>query len=112
LWVFLLVTVRAMYEGTQNSRGVRPGRDTALAEEQDEELTDEEGSRPARPRRLYSTKGVFINKAIDAVDGTGSEQIYDADIGRPIWREARECMLSSMNEVGGGLADCGLFRKL
>jgi hypothetical protein len=51
------------------------------------------------------TKPIYIDKAVNAVEGTDSVHIYDTDIGRPIWREARECMLSSLNEVGGGLAD-------
>jgi hypothetical protein len=68
-------------------------------------MKQEGGGRGRGPRKLYGTKPIYIDKAVNAVEGTDSLQIYDTDVGRPIWREARECMLSSLNEVDGGLAD-------
>jgi hypothetical protein len=103
---FLLVSVWAMRR-TQNSQGDRTGRTGEAVDEGDVDTDEDDGRGRGRPpRRLYGgSKPIYIDKAVNAVEGTDSVHIYDTDIGRPIWRETRECMLSSLNEVGGGLAD-------
>jgi hypothetical protein len=108
IWIvfFLLVTIWAMERTTQNSQGARPGRTEEMKQQEDYDTEDESiGGRRRGPRKLYGTKPVYIDQNVNAVEGTDSLQIYDTEVGRSIWREARECMLSSLNEVGGGLAD-------
>ena len=106
LIAFLLVVSIWAMRRTQNSQGDRPGRTEEMKQEEDAE-TDEDvgGGRRLQPRTLYGTKPIYIDKAVNAVEGTDSQQIYDTDVGRPIYREFRECCLSSLNEVGGGLCD-------
>jgi hypothetical protein len=46
-----------------------------------------------------------LKKSIEAVKDSGSPNIHGPKIGRPIWREIREAVFSTLNQVGGGLGD-------
>jgi hypothetical protein len=70
---------------------------------------DEDQQSPLQLRSRYRTitgaKTYSLKKSIEAVKDSGSSKIHGPIIGRPIWREIREPVFSTRNQVGGGLGD-------
>jgi hypothetical protein len=86
---------------TQNSQRGRNGDSESKAEE-DAELSPIQMSR----RLISGAKTFAVNKAIDAVKNSALDTIHDPEeAGRPIWRQIREAVFKTLNQVGGGLGD-------
>jgi hypothetical protein len=68
---------------------------------------DEDSASPLqlRTRTTTGAKTFSLKKSISAVKDSGHSAIHDPIIGRPIWREIREAVFSTLNQVGGGLGD-------
>jgi hypothetical protein len=58
-----------------------------------------------RTRTITGAKTYSLKKSINAVKDSGHAAIHDPVIGRPIWREIREPVFNTLNQVGGGLGD-------
>ena len=104
LW-FVLIIVAVNASDTNEQREERRNQraaKTAESQAQDDDDTDIEEERRPR-RRLYHTSE-SISK-IQPTTGTGNPHIHDVEIGRPIWRAARENICTALNRNGGGLMD-------
>ena len=104
LWFVLLIA--AVNASDKDEERDRRRTTRAAATEESNSVTDDDtdvegGPRPRR--RLYHT-AESISK-IKPTTGTGNPHIYDVEVGRPIWRVARENICTALNRNGGGLMD-------
>ena len=102
LWfVLLIVAVNAADTEARQKRRDERSRRTEESKVDSDDETDVEEQRPRR--RLYHSSE-SISK-IQPTTGTGNPHIHDVEIGRPIWRAARENICTALNRNGGGLMD-------
>jgi hypothetical protein len=105
-WLLLLCIALAM--AMPGSTAPRTTRNSQRANT-DVESGDEENASPLQPRTRTRTitgaKTHSLKKSIGAAKDSGSSTTHDPIIGRPIWREIREPVFSTLNQVGGGLGD-------
>jgi hypothetical protein len=91
--------------GSSVPRTTQNSLQTAQTEENGEEAQQSPLQIHSRYRMLSGAKTHSLRKSIEAVKDSGSPKIHDPIFGRPIWREIREAVFSTLNQVGGGLGD-------
>jgi hypothetical protein len=89
-----------------NPRTTQNSQQTAQTEEQKEDGDGEDHSPFRLHRRTISSQKTYALKStIKPVKDSGSSKIHDTKYGRPIWREIREAVFTTLNQVGGGPGD-------
>jgi hypothetical protein len=98
-WLLCIALALAMPSGNtvprtiQNSQRTTHGVDSG----------DDEHASPLqlRTRTITGAKTYSLKKSIEAVKDSGHPAIHGSITGRPIWREIRESVFSTLNQVGG-----------
>jgi hypothetical protein len=89
-----------------NPRMTQNSQQTAQTEEQKEDGDGEDHSPFRLHRRMISSQKTYALKSTTkAVKDSGPSKTHGTKIGRPIWREIREAVFTTLNQVDGGLGD-------